>query len=134
MNGERSEVSAKKAGIETVRSEASPLSPLTSHLSPGYDLAELRRVEFPWTRDTIYLNHASVGPLPERTRLTLESFNRKRAAPHQLPDRELIATLAESRRLAAELVGAIPEEIALSINTGFGLSLAARALPLHQHE
>jgi cysteine desulfurase/selenocysteine lyase len=106
------------------------LSPPTSHLSPGYDVAELRRAEFPWTSDTIYLNHASVGPLPERTRLTLESFNKKRAVPHQLPDRDLIATLAESRRLAAELIGSSPEEIALSINTGFGLSLAARALPL----
>jgi cysteine desulfurase/selenocysteine lyase len=104
--------------------------PMTSHPSPGYDIAELRRVEFPWTRDTIYLNHASVGPLPERTRLTLDTFNRKRAAPHQLPDRELIATMAESRRLCAELIGAAAEEIALSINTGFGLSLAARALPL----
>ena len=38
--------------------------------------------------------------------------------------------MAESRRLAAELIGAVPEEIALTINTGFGLSLAARALPL----
>jgi selenocysteine lyase/cysteine desulfurase len=96
----------------------------------SYDVAELRRVEFPWTRDTIYLNHASVGPLPERTRIALDNFNKKRAVPHQLPDRDLIATLTESRRLAAELIGAAPEEIALSINTGFGLSLAARALPL----
>jgi cysteine desulfurase/selenocysteine lyase len=128
-SGLESEAAAPLPQSPSVSSRAR-LSPLTSHLSPGYDIAELRRVEFPWTRDTIYLNHASVGPLPERTRLALESFNRKRAAPHQLPDRELIATLAESRRLAAELVGAIPEEIALSINTGFGLSLAARALPL----
>ena len=94
------------------------------------DLASLRTQEFPWTADTIYLNNASIGPLPERTRLVLEAFNRKRAAPFQLPDRELFATLAESRRLAAELIGAMPEEIGLTINTGFGLSLAARALPL----
>ncbi len=94
------------------------------------DLADLRAQEFPWTADTIYLNNASVGPLPERTRLVLEVFNRKRAAPFQLPDRELFATMAESRRLAAELIGASPEEIALTINTGFGLSLAARSLPL----
>jgi cysteine desulfurase/selenocysteine lyase len=99
-------------------------------LSPGYDIAQLRRSEFPWTRETTYLNHASVGPLPERTRLTLEEFNRKRAAPFQLPDRDLMATMATSRRLAAELIGASPQEIALTINTGFGLSLAARALPL----
>ena len=94
------------------------------------DLASLRLQEFPWTADTIYLNNASIGPLPERTRLVLEEFNRKRAAPFQLPDRELFATMGESRRLAAELVGASPEEIGLTINTGFGLSLAARALPL----
>ncbi|HEY4648945.1 MAG TPA: aminotransferase class V-fold PLP-dependent enzyme, partial [Gemmatimonadales bacterium] len=96
----------------------------------GYDLERLRAQEFPWAGETIYLNHASVGPLPERTRLALEAFNRKRAAPHQLPDRDLMTMLSESRGLAAELVGAAPEEIALSINTGFGLSLAARALPL----
>jgi cysteine desulfurase/selenocysteine lyase len=110
--------------------EASSLAPLTSHFSPAYDLAELRRTEFPWAADTIYLNNASVGPLPERTRRVLDEFNRKRAAPFQLPDRELFATMAESRRLAAELIGAVPEEIALTINTGFGLSLAARSLPL----
>jgi selenocysteine lyase/cysteine desulfurase len=96
-----------------------------------YNLAELRRTEFPWTDETTYLNNASIGPLPERTRKTLEEFNRRRSAPFQLPDRDIFASMAESRRLAAQLVGAAPEEIALSINTGFGLSLAARALPLH---
>jgi cysteine desulfurase / selenocysteine lyase len=95
-----------------------------------FDVAALRAEEFPWTSGTIYLNNASIGPLPERTRLVLEAFNRKRAAPFQLPDRDIIAIMAESRRLAAELLGAVPEEIALAINTGYGLSLAARALPL----
>ncbi len=124
MRGKKAERS--DTGIEKVSS----LSPLTSHFSPGYDVAELRRTEFPWASDTTYLNNASIGPLPERTRRVLDEFNRKRAAPFQLPDRELFATLAESRRLAAELIGATPEEIALTINTGFGLSLAARSLPL----
>ena len=105
-------------------------TPVTSARSPDYDVAQLRQTEFPWTATTVYLNHASVGPLPERTRTTLDAFNRKRAAPFQLPDRELMQTLAESRRLTAQLIGAQPEEIALTINTGFGLSLAARALPL----
>jgi selenocysteine lyase/cysteine desulfurase len=99
-------------------------------VASGFSLAELRTQEFPWTSNTIYLNNASVGPLPERTRIVLDEFNRKRAAPFQLPDREIFAMMAESRRLAAELIGAIPEEIALTINTGFGLSLAARSLPL----
>ena len=50
--------------------------------------------------------------------------------PFQLPDRDLFATLAESRRLIAELVSATSEEIALTVNTGFGLGVVARALPL----
>jgi selenocysteine lyase/cysteine desulfurase len=90
----------------------------------------LRAAEFPWADGTTYLNHASIGPLPERTRLVLDEFNRRRAAPFLLPDRDLFAVLAESRRLAARLVGATAEEIGLTVNTGFGLAMAARALPL----
>jgi selenocysteine lyase/cysteine desulfurase len=115
--------------VKTTRAPAageSSLSPLASHLS----LPELRAQEFPWASDTVYLNNASIGPLPERTRHTLDVFNQKRAAPHQLPDRDLMATISTSRRLLAQMIGAEPEEIALAINTGFGLSLAARALPL----
>lgn len=120
-----------EAKVETGRAEPesgdpTSRSPLNSHLT----LSTLRATEFPWTSDTIYLNNASIGPLPERTRAALEDFNRRRAAPFQLPDRDIIAIMARSRRLAAELIGATPEEVALSINTGFGLSLAARALPL----
>ena len=97
---------------------------------PGYDVAALRAAEFPWTPDTIYLNHASIGPLPERTRLVLEEFNRRRAAPYLLPDRELFAMLADTRGKIARLVGASAEEIGLTVNTGFGIGMAARALPL----
>jgi cysteine desulfurase / selenocysteine lyase len=130
VRSEREEVRGKPELPKRDGPVRTPLSPFTSHPSPEYDIAELRRTEFPWTRDTVYLNHASVGPLPERTRVALETFNRKRSAPFQLPDRDLMATLAESRRLSAQLIGADPDEIALTINTGFGLSLAARALPL----
>jgi cysteine desulfurase/selenocysteine lyase len=105
-------------------------SPFTFHVSRSYDVEALRATEFPWTSDTVYLNHASIGPLPERTRLALEGFNRRRAAPHLLPDREMFTLLAETRRKIARLIGASHEEIALTLNTGFGISMAARALPL----
>ena len=98
--------------------------------SGPFDVAALRRVEFPWAEETTYLNNASIGPLPERTRLALEAFNRRRATPFRLPDRDLFGTLTESRRLIAELVSATPEEIALTVNTSFGLGVIARALPL----
>jgi cysteine desulfurase/selenocysteine lyase len=98
------------------------------------DLAALRREEFPWCEQTVYLNNASTGPLPERTRLELEEFNRRRAQPFRLPDRDVFAMLDHSRALIGELIGADPEEIALSVNTGFGLSMAARALPIKPGE
>ena len=90
----------------------------------------LRAAEFPWTADTIYLNNASIGPIPERTRRALDEFTAKRTAPHLLPDRELFAGLAAARLGIAHLINADPSEIALATNTSFGLHLAARALPL----
>ena len=97
----------------------------------SYDLDALRRAEFPWA-DEKYLNHASIGPLPERTRLALEAFNRRRAMPFQLPDRDLFGTVAETRRLIAQLLSATPEEVGLTVNTSFGLGVMARALPLER--
>jgi cysteine desulfurase/selenocysteine lyase len=106
-----------------------PSAPSSPLLAP-FDVAGLRRAEFPWADETVYLNNASIGPLPERTRLALDEFNQRRATPFRLPDRDLFGTLTESRRLIAELVSATPEEIALTVNTSFGLGVAARALPL----
>ena len=94
----------------------------------------LRAAEFPWTADTVYLNNASIGPIPERTRRVLDEFTAKRTAPHLLPDRELFAGLAAARLGLAHLLNADPGEIALATNTGFGLHLAARALPLKPGE
>ena len=105
---------------------------MTSVSAGPVSLADLRATEFPWAEGTVYLNHASIGPLPERTRLVLDEFNRRRAAPFLLPDREMFALLADSRRLAARLVGASADEIGLTVNTGFGLGMAARALPLER--
>jgi selenocysteine lyase/cysteine desulfurase len=90
----------------------------------------LRAAEFPWTADTVYLNNASIGPIPERTRRALDQFTAKRTAPHLLPDRELFGMLQAARELVAELINADAGEVALAVNTGFGLSLAATALPL----
>jgi cysteine desulfurase / selenocysteine lyase len=94
------------------------------------DSAALRAAEFPWTAETTYLNHASIGPLPERTRAALDAFNRRRTMPFNLPDRDLFATMTTSRRLISDLLSVTPEEIALAVNTGYGLSVIARALSL----
>ena len=97
-----------------------------------FDVAALCDREFPWAArgDTIYLNSASTGPLPRRTVDALAAFNEARAQPHRLSDAAIFGMLDRSRDLAARLVGASAREIALSVNTGYGVNLAAFALPL----
>jgi cysteine desulfurase/selenocysteine lyase len=80
--------------------------------------------------ESIYLNAASTGPLPERTVRAQDAFTRKRAAPHRLGQEEQFRALSDARELIARLVGADVGEIALATNTGSGINLAAWALPL----
>ena len=95
----------------------------------SYDVRDLRSTEFPWADETTYLDHASIGPLPERTRRACDDMNRRRSRPFELGHDFLYGTLAASRAEAASLIGADPAEIALTTNTSFGLGMAARALP-----
>ncbi|MEO7965150.1 MAG: aminotransferase class V-fold PLP-dependent enzyme, partial [Gemmatimonadaceae bacterium] len=60
----------------------------------------------------------------------LADFNDLRAEPWRVSQERQFSELARSRELIARLVGASTEEIALTVNTSFGLNLAARALPL----
>ena len=98
----------------------------------AYDVESLRRVEFPWAPagESVYLNNASTGPLPRRTTAAVEAFTRLRAEPFRMTDEVQFGTLERARELTARLVGASPREIALMVNTSYGLNLAARALPL----
>ena len=98
------------------------------------DIESLRRTEFPWAArgDAIYLNNASTGPLPERTRRALDEYNRVRAEPFRLTDAMQFGTLARGRELIASMIGASTAEIALTVNTTFGLNLAASSLPLQR--
>ena len=94
------------------------------------ELEALRREEFPWTSHTIYLNHASTGPLPARTVRVLEEFNAKRMMPHELPDAMIFSMLDDCRSQIGRLINARETEIALATNTTFGLALAARMIHL----
>jgi selenocysteine lyase/cysteine desulfurase len=97
-----------------------------------YDVEALRRAEFPWTArgDRVYLNHASTGPLPARTQRTLETWTTRRGEPWQISDEMEFAVMARARDLAARLIGATADEIALTPNTSHGINIAARCLPL----
>ncbi len=97
-----------------------------------FDVLRLRREEFPWAEagESIYLNAASTGPLPERSVRAQAEFTRKRAAPFRLGQEEQFDLLDRSRQLIARLVNADVGEIALAGNTGAGINLAAWGLPL----
>jgi cysteine desulfurase/selenocysteine lyase len=99
---------------------------------PTFDVEGLREREFPWAArgNAIYLNAASTGPLPWRTVATLTEWATLRAELYRLTEERQFETLARTRQLCAALIHANPNEIALATNTGFGINLAARALPL----
>lgn len=98
----------------------------------SYDVAALRRAEFPWAEsgESIFLNHASTGPLPERTVRVLEHWAHLRANPARISHDLQFDSLAKARRLIARMIGAEESEIALATNTTYGLNLAAFSLPL----
>jgi cysteine desulfurase / selenocysteine lyase len=99
---------------------------------PAYDVEALRRAEFPWAAggDCVYLNHASTGPLPGRTVRTLRAWSDMRAEPWRITDDMEFEVMDRARALAARLVSASPDEIALTTNTSHGINIAARCLPL----
>ncbi len=98
----------------------------------SYDVESLRTREFPWAArgDAIYLNNGSTGPLPRRTVDALADFNERRAAPYLITDEVQFGTLRRSRELVARLINAQPQDVALMVNTSYGINLAARALPI----
>ena len=98
----------------------------------SYDVDALRAHEFPWmdSATAVFLNSASTGPLPRRTVDAVAAFTDLRHMPHRMPDELLFDTLARSRQLVAQLINARPTEIALSVNTSYGINVAAAALPL----
>ena len=95
-------------------------------------LRALRAVEFPWEArgDAIHFDHASIGPIPQRSRDAVAAYNDKRAEMWQMRAEDFFPVLDRSRALAAQLIGAQPDEIALTTNTSWGVNLAAYALPL----
>lgn len=98
----------------------------------SYDVEALRREEFPWcvAGESIYLNNASTGPMPERAVRATAEWARLRANPDRVPGDLQFGTLARGRELIARLIGADTSEIALATNTTFGMNLAAFSLPL----
>ncbi len=102
----------------------SPASaPQLPPLPADFDVA----VEFPITRRWTFFNHAGVAPISGRAAAEIERFAREARDDSYLTGRwyqkiELV------RKLAAEFIGALPEEIAFVKNTSEGIAFVANGL------
>ena len=96
------------------------------------DFQQIRQREYPWMADSdvVYLDNASTGAYPKSCADAVAAYVPLRHMPHTLKPEHFFAVLQRSRELVAQLIGATPEEIALTTNTSHGLNLAAFALPL----
>lgn len=86
------------------------------------------RALFPITERAIYLNHAAVSPLPIPTIDAISAQLEDVAQNGSLNYRKWVAIKDHARKLAAELIGARPEQIAFMRNTSDGLSTIANGL------
>jgi cysteine desulfurase / selenocysteine lyase len=96
------------------------------------DTTALRLREYAWMANDpgVYLNAASVGPMPHGAVAVANEWSALRAQPHHIPFQRMLDAASTARQNFAALVGADADEIALMPNTTYGLNLAARALPL----
>jgi cysteine desulfurase / selenocysteine lyase len=89
------------------------------------------RDEFPVTRNLIYLNHAAVSPLPQRSALAMQMFAQDALDFGSLHYDRWLDTHEAVRVAAAQLIGAHRNEIAIVKNTSEGISMVAQGLHWH---
>lgn len=97
-----------------------------------FDPHVIRQREYAWMAEdpAVYLNAASVGPMPRAAADAAAHWTALRVEPHRIPFSLMLDAAATARRQFGALIGADADEIALMPNTTYGLNLAARALPL----
>src|SRR5690606_34435265 len=91
-------------------------------------LDAVRTAEFSALGESAYLNAASLGPLPERTRIATVAYAEVHTRVQSMAEEDFIRPPTRARNILAGLIGASAEEIALGPNTSFGINLAALGL------
>ncbi len=86
-----------------------------------------RREQFPISANSIFMSHASVSALPKMVTDAMREFCDRQAHEHQ-ESAWSVARVNETRVLAARLIGAHADEIALLGPTALGLGMVAHGL------
>jgi selenocysteine lyase/cysteine desulfurase len=82
----------------------------------------------------VYLNHAAVSPPPVKTIEAVTAQMRDVAENGSLHYRNWITVRERARKLAAEMIGAEPDQVAFMRNTSDGLSTIANGLAWREGE
>ena len=90
------------------------------------------RYSFPVTKKYIYLNHAGVAPISRRVADAVTEFNQEALFHGYTAGGTWVKHFETVREKCAQLINAVPEEIAFIKNTSHGISIIARGLGLKQ--
>lgn len=95
-----------------------------------YDITTLRQTEFPFSHNYIYFNHASISPLPARTRDHVRwAIDELAAQPGDFWSNHGLPAMETFRRdLATFINAADPQEIVLATTTSFALNSFAQSV------
>lgn len=104
-------------------------------LQVNYDVQALRAQQFPVARETVYLNHAGISPLPRRAVLAMQEANERLMYNPSAAFGWFLEREQAMRTNAARLINAAsPDEIVGVQSTSLALNLVAQALPWRSGE
>lgn len=86
------------------------------------------RAEMPVTERWAYLDHAAVGPLTRAAHEAIQRYGSQVAESGDVHWPQWAAGVEQTRALAAELIGALPQEIALVHSTTEGITMVSEGL------
>ncbi len=87
---------------------------------------------FPITKNKIYLNHASTGPMSINAKKAIEECIKVYQSQAEFDFETYFEKLRTSRKLFAKLINAEPEEVTFTHNTSEGIYIALINLPLKE--
>lgn len=100
----------------------------TRHVKANFFSMDAVRRHFPHARETIYLNHAAVGPLSKPVVEALQAFIEQRHGANIENYFDVLPLLEETRARLGRMVGAGADRIAFMPNTSYGLNVLALGL------
>jgi selenocysteine lyase/cysteine desulfurase len=89
--------------------------------------SEIRKL-FPVTQNYVYLNHAAVCPISFPVYERMQRHTRDVMENGAVHFHDWLAAIKQTRRLAAQLINARPDEIAFAPNTSAGLAMIANGI------